>query len=204
MATADPGHRLERLVFFSDAVFAIAITLLVLDIHAPDLPRTASDAAWRHALVSLVPNAMAFLLSFLVVAVLWITHHRLFSFVAHFQRRLLWPNLLLLLAVAFLPFASALLSRSTASTVPSAIYCCVLLFAAMMKTWLTITALKPDLLAHHVSSRTILVERRRSWLMPAACLLALVATLFASSANNMWALLVMPVALRLPWFRLSD
>jgi uncharacterized membrane protein len=62
---------LDRLVFFSDAVFAIAVTLLVLDIHVPDLPRVVSNAdAWR-AFTDLTPSFFAFALSFLVIGRFW-------------------------------------------------------------------------------------------------------------------------------------
>ncbi len=65
-------HRLERLAFFSDAVFAIAITILVVDIHVPQLGNNASNMDWVRALLALAPNFGAYALSFVVIGMLCI------------------------------------------------------------------------------------------------------------------------------------
>ena len=100
---------MERLVFFSDAVFAIAITLLVLEIKVPDRESIGSASALTHALGALIPRFFAFFLSFLVVGFYWIQHHTMFRYIRRWDDRLIVINLLLLLCVAFLPFPVALL-----------------------------------------------------------------------------------------------
>ncbi len=98
---------LERLIFFSDAVFAIAITLLVLDIQLPGDPRPQD---FPDALLKTVPAIGAYVLSFFVIGSYWIAHHRLYQHVIRFDNRLLWLDLLLLLFVAFIPFPTRVLA----------------------------------------------------------------------------------------------
>ena len=103
----------ERVVFFSDAVFAIVITLLVLPLTAEiELPEGGDVAAevWR-----LWPEALSFAVSFLVIGQFWLAHHRMF---AHLQRHdpgLLWFNLISLLTVSFMPFPTAVLGAHSAA-----------------------------------------------------------------------------------------
>jgi uncharacterized membrane protein len=111
-------HRLERLIFFSDAVFAIAITLLVIEIHVPDL--NGSEGFF------------GFALSFLVIGRFWIGHHNAMGHVATYTQRLVWPNLLLLMAIAFMPFATAFMSQNIGQLVPTAFYNGVLLVTALL------------------------------------------------------------------------
>jgi uncharacterized membrane protein len=113
---------LERVVFFSDAVFAIAITLLVLEIEVPHLPGTAPVAAYWEALTELIPSFLAFLLSFLVIGRFWLSHHQIFGRVKHFHLGLVWPNMLYLLAIAFMPFTTAFVAAGHNGFVPALCY----------------------------------------------------------------------------------
>lgn len=130
---------LDRLVFFSDAVFAIAITLLVLEIEVPNLPGTArSPEAW-HALAELAPSFFAFVLSFLVIGRFWMAHHERFRSLSRFDARLMWPNLIYLLAVAFMPFATAFMGRNIGHFVPALIYNLTMLTLSALAVWLAWT-----------------------------------------------------------------
>jgi uncharacterized membrane protein len=93
-----------RLEAFSDGVFAIVITLLILNVHVPD-GRTLTLQSLR----PLVPPLATFVLSFIIVGVYWISHHHTLHFVKEVNRRLLWLNLLVLLCVVFIPFPTSLL-----------------------------------------------------------------------------------------------
>jgi TMEM175 potassium channel family protein len=101
----------ERLSFFSDAVMAIAITLLVVDLRVPELGPKPTDAALQAALRELVPGFFAFFLSFAVIAVWWNGHHRLFGALRIGDGRILLLNFVFLASVAFLPFPTAILGR---------------------------------------------------------------------------------------------
>jgi len=103
------GTDVERTVYFSDAVFAIAITLLALEIRVPD--GAEKPAALREALVGLWPKLFSFLISFWFVGTYWVAHHRVFHHVRGYDRRLLFINLLFLMWIVLLPFSSALLGE---------------------------------------------------------------------------------------------
>jgi uncharacterized membrane protein len=105
------GIGLERLIFFSDAVFAIAITLLVLDVKIPEIPDGLETTELPGQVAALVPNILAYFISFMIISVFWIVHHGTFAYIRRYDHRLLWLNLYLLLFVAFLPFPAALLAQ---------------------------------------------------------------------------------------------
>ena len=101
----------RRVEAFSDGVFAIAITLLVLDLKLPALPAAPTNADLLQALIRLEPTALSYLVSFLVIGSFWVSHHRLFEAVRHVSPRMLWLNLVLLLCVSFLPFPTTVLGQ---------------------------------------------------------------------------------------------
>jgi len=106
------GHKkefqLERLILFSDAVFAIAITLLALEIKVPELHQgliTENDLL--NSLGHMTPKFIGFLMSFFIIGQYWSVHHRLFGFVTNYNLSLLWLNLVFLLAVIIMPFTTS-------------------------------------------------------------------------------------------------
>jgi len=104
--------QLERLILFSDAVFAIAITLLVIEIKIPEIhEKPVTDNAVLHKLKELIPKFVGFLVSFFLIGQYWIVHHRMFSFVINFTDRLIWLNILFLFAIALMPFSTAFYSE---------------------------------------------------------------------------------------------
>jgi uncharacterized membrane protein len=108
----------ERLVFFSDAVIAIAITLLVIDLRLPEAAPIAGSRDLAAALGQILPRLVSVLVSFVVIGSLWLSHHRFFRLVRSFDTGLLLLNLVFLLFVASLPFPTALVGRY--STIPEA------------------------------------------------------------------------------------
>jgi uncharacterized membrane protein len=137
---------LERLLFFSDAVFAIAITLLILDIKVPDA--LEGRDALIGALVDLWPKFLSYLLSFLVIGVYWAIHHRLFRYIRGHDGRLVWLNILFLLSIAFLPFPTSLLSSYPGQQVSVIFY----------SGALTVTGLLLNAIWQHVSRSHHLVD----------------------------------------------
>ena len=96
----------SRVEAFSDGVFAIAITLLILDVHVP----SASQGNLGAALIRQWPTYVAYLISFAFIGIMWVNHHRLFNHIRRSDNRLLFLNLLLLLGVTVVPFPTALLA----------------------------------------------------------------------------------------------
>jgi uncharacterized membrane protein len=101
-----------RVEAFSDGVFAIAITLLILEIHAPE--PGAAGGLWA-GLLALWPSYVAFLLSFFVVLIMWVNHHELMRLARFVTYPLLFANGVLLLTVTFVPFPTAVLARHLAT-----------------------------------------------------------------------------------------
>jgi uncharacterized membrane protein len=104
--------QLERLILFSDAVFAIAITLLVIEIKVPEIhEKPIKEAILLHKLAELIPKFVGFIISFLLIGQYWIVHHRMFSFVINYTDRLIWLNILFLFAIALMPFSTGFYSE---------------------------------------------------------------------------------------------
>ena len=123
----------SRMEAFSDGVFAVALTLLILDVRFPD------DAApTLEALSQLLPQIFTFVLSFVIVGVYWVAHHNMLHLIRAVDRYLLWLNLLLLLTVVFLPFSASLLGRHLGDATAVVVYGANLLLvnAAGTLVWL--------------------------------------------------------------------
>jgi uncharacterized membrane protein len=132
MSQRHPDHLLERMLFFSDAVFAIAITLLIIEVHVPEIPPGSAPGIYLHALWELLPAFFGYVLSFLVIARFWITHHSAFAHSPPFDAKLLWPNIQLLMSIAFMPFATAFMARNIGAMVPALVYFLVLMAASLL------------------------------------------------------------------------
>ena len=96
---------MARIAAFSDGVFAIAITLLTLQLEIPKGGNLGQE------LMDLQRNFVAFVISFLVVGVYWVAHHRLFALVARYDMRLIWLNLLMLFFIVLQPFTTSVIAE---------------------------------------------------------------------------------------------
>jgi TMEM175 potassium channel family protein len=125
VTVARAGHlEYDRILFFSDAVFAIAITLLIVD-----LPSQLLSAADSHTQVQSgqvlrqsEPGIIGFGISFAVIGLFWVGHHGLFRYIKSIDRRLMLLNLLFVGIIAFLPFPTAVLSATSSSQVPAVVF----------------------------------------------------------------------------------
>jgi uncharacterized membrane protein len=105
----------ERLTLFSDAVFAVILTIMVLELKAPDEP--AFSALWP-----LWPTAISYAVSYLFIAIIWTNHHYLMRFVGPPTLKLIWINFVHLFMVSLLPFATAWTARTRLASSPLAFY----------------------------------------------------------------------------------
>jgi len=124
----------ERLLFFSDAVFAIAITLLALDIR---LPPAHEGAALAQRISSLAPQVLAYVISFFQLAQFWNAHHQLFRHIVQYDSTLVWLNMVFLLLIAFLPVPTSALGESgvTSVSVTFLASCLTLIAIAELGVW---------------------------------------------------------------------
>lgn len=101
----------RRVESLADGVFAIAMTLLVLEVHVPELAEPITGAGMVTALSGILPSVAGYVVSFVILGMIWIGHHNQFHFIRRVDRGLLWINIFYLLSIAFVPFATAFLTR---------------------------------------------------------------------------------------------
>ncbi|MGI8741394.1 MAG: TMEM175 family protein [Bryobacteraceae bacterium] len=112
-------HRIEAL---SDGLFAIVMTLLVLELKVPDLPRSSSNTEILAKLREIGPSFFTFGLTFMLSAMFWFLHHLAFQFTRHLTRTMVWLNLIFLMFVSLLPFSAGMLGRFLRSQTAECIY----------------------------------------------------------------------------------
>jgi len=161
----------ERLIAFSDGVFAVIVTIMVLELKAPDQP--VFSALWP-----LWPTAISYAVSYLFIAIIWINHHHLMRFVGPPTLGLIWINFLHLFMVSLLPFATAWVARSELASAP------VMLYAGLFVCIdLAHNVFEHQVLARadaaHVSMRMRRIARRRSLTVLAGFIIAMLVALVA-------------------------
>jgi uncharacterized membrane protein len=185
---------LSRIAAFSDGVMAVAITLLVLNIETPDV----SDGDLPDALVDLIPSLVAYVLAFALVGRYWVIHHGLFATFVRFDGLLVTLNLIFLMLMALVPFATNLVDDY--STVPLAVACfgALLGLAALVNWLMTIHALRANLVHEKVRGDASPLGQSVSLGFAILCFLSVpVAFLSPTVAWLMWAsLLVLRYPLR--------
>jgi uncharacterized membrane protein len=97
------------LVTFSDGIFTIAITLLILEIRLPDIASIDIDARFLESLMTISPKILGFILSFFIIAMYWLSYHRIFYFIRKSDRVLMFDNILFLFFIVFLSFPTYLI-----------------------------------------------------------------------------------------------
>jgi uncharacterized membrane protein len=156
----------ERILFFSDAIFAISITLLVLEIKVPSPQQEFSELQLGLALLQMTPKIIGFFVSFFLIGQTWIEHHRICSFLGTYNFGMLWRNLWLLFFVAFLPFATTLMSEYYYSRLAIGIYACSFAGLGLAKASLWHHAVRLNLLATDIDAAQAARISRRVWATP--------------------------------------
>ena len=167
--------QLERMILFSDAVFAIAITLLVIEIKIPEEHEAVSDKKLLYALGHLIPKFIGFFISFMLIGIYWTVHHRMFGFVTNYTRKLLLLNLVFLFFVALMPFSTGFYSEYAGPDlirhqlkVPLTFYvlnfCCVGFVNYLM--WVYITNPKNKVAEPPIDPMTAKISKFRAFVVP--------------------------------------
>lgn len=157
----------SRVEAFSDGVFAIALTLLILGIKVPDLTDSASNTKLYQSLTNLWPSYFAFILSFAAVLIMWINHHGFFKYLKKINSAFLFANGFLLLTVTFINFPTAVLAKyfdTPAFNIASAFYCGSLLLINVSYNLLWFSsAYKRKLVKDEISDALIIKIRNAYW-----------------------------------------
>jgi uncharacterized membrane protein len=161
----------ERVAFFSDAIFAIAMTLLVVDLDVPKIADETSSRDLWEALGDMQPQLLMFFISFAVLGSFWLAHHRSFGRLVAIDRRATAINLIYLAFIAFLPFPSSMLGIYGDNSVAVAVYACCIAVIAGLDALMSEIAARHGLFRDHPSAEVIHWQRVLS-LIPAAYFLA--------------------------------
>jgi uncharacterized membrane protein len=146
------GHlHLTRIEAFSDGVFAIVVTLLVLELKLPVLKDHGSVSELAHQLVELAPKFLSWLISFIIVCKFWLNHHHVLGLAHHANYGLAWLNSLFLMGQAFIPFPTAMMGEHPTNPLAVSIFGAVfavntLLFIALQR-YIVHNLIKPELAA---------------------------------------------------------
>jgi uncharacterized membrane protein len=162
----------DRLAAFSDAVFAVIVTVMVLELKAPG-ERSFS------ALVPLWPTVISYVVSYLFIAIIWVNHHYLVRFAGPPTLGLIWINFVHLFLVSLLPFATAWIARTQLASSPVALYAglfvCIDIAYNVFERKILAGA---D--ARHLPARTRRLARRRSLIVLAIFTISVLVAFVAS------------------------
>lgn len=193
-------NSLGRLLALSDGVFAIAMTLLALDLKVPDLGGNPTDAVLRHALSANAGTYGAFLLTFYVIAGYWTRHRRLMRSVVTTHPTLIRDTLVLLLLVAAMPFPASLLGRYGSEGTALALYGAANALATLTLIVLSSDVRRLQLSDGPLSARDDYAHRWSSWLNLIVFLLCLPAG-YVLGHHGPYVLLLLAIPAPLVWTR---
>ena len=188
-------RKLERLIFFSDAIFAIAITLLVIEVHVPRLEHV-TEIGLANALLAQTTQYIGFVVSFFVIGRFWMGHHRAFAMLDRSDDTLMWRNLLFLMTIAFMPFPTALVSNYATTRVGVGVYAGWLILSGLLNLSVVRYLTRGPLLSPEASPDDARLARRSAWSPIAVGTLALAGAAI-TPAGALVPLLASPVIVRL-------
>jgi uncharacterized membrane protein len=192
-SSPEAGKDRDRIVNLSDGVFAIAITLLVLDIRVPDIPENLVASELPRELLSLWPKYLGYFLSFAGISIFWVIHHAIFRPIRAYDRTLLYLNFLFLMVVAFVPFPTSLLGEYGNYQLPVAIYAATLAIGRLLLTTIHWYSTRNDrLLDEAVTPATVRFFLIRGLTIPAIFLLSIGISFFSVNAA-IWTWFIMIV-----------
>ena len=169
-------NRIEALI---DGIFAVALTLLVLDIKLPEGMTYATNEALWNRLLSLERHFAIYAISFIVIGIYWVAHRVQFHYVRYTDRRLIWINMLFLLLISFLPFATDLVGDHEDLVLPCEIYgVTLLLLSGLSYLHLRYLSRHPYLATPELTPLAVRLIKRRIALFTAIPALSMVIALF--------------------------
>ncbi|SEA57767.1 Protein of unknown function [Arachidicoccus rhizosphaerae] len=141
--------QVDRLILFSDAVFAIAITLLIIEIHPPSLEGLpATDSAFGEKMAEMIPEFIGFFMSFALIGLYWSKHHAVFGYITDYSPKLIFLNLVLLAAIVLMPFSTQVYSAYVSEKYvhllgPFLIYSLNIILCGLANFWIWVYITKP-------------------------------------------------------------
>ena len=192
-----------RMEALTDGIFAIAMTLLVLELKIPDLPKSVGASQLLESIGHEAPAFFSFFVSFLYCGLLWVMHHLAMHFVRHLQIALVWLNLLFLMSISVMPFSCGLLGHFLRNPVAQEIYFANMFVAAALLAAHWLVARKKKLISEDEPQKAQLMGQQ-IFFFPIALGAALLAVHFINPQAGFYAMAIVLVALRLwqkTWYR---
>jgi uncharacterized membrane protein len=182
-----------RTISFSDAVIAIAITLLALDLKVPQVPESSAAAELPRALLGLWPNLFSFVLSFWIIGSYWLAHRRISEVVGAYDRRMQLINLLFLMWIVLMPFSTALVGEYEHQQLPVVIYAVHNILTSLTLAWLWRHARDSSLVEANLDPRVVRHSTFRALVVQGVFLLSIgISFLSVDVARLSW-LLIWPL-----------
>jgi uncharacterized membrane protein len=180
-APAAAGLAKARVEALADGIFAVAMTLLILDVK---VPAVAHPAELAHELLALWPKCLSYLISFVMLGVYWVGHHAQFHLIRHTDRVLLWINILFLMSISFVPFSTALLSTYPHQQLAVGVYGSNLILTGLIlyAHWSYATGAR-RLIDRDLDAGIVRFASRRILIGPAMFALAIAVSFFATGPS---------------------
>lgn len=195
------GLSTKRIESLTDGIFAIAMTILVLNLHLPISGGKTTNLVLQNALLGQTNQFFNYFLSFVLLAVFWILHHQQFHYIQRTDRRHLWINVLLLMFVALVPFSTSLVNDFSGAWVDELFFSANLFVIGLLFFWNWFYATQHHRLVDgSLDHRQIQLGKRRTMILPAISLLAILIS-FIFNPLAMLVFLLIPLLLSLPGFR---
>ncbi len=170
----------NRIEAFSDGVFAVAITLLVINLQVPQITSSLVSSELVPKLGELWPKFLSYALSFVIVGIYWVAHHNTFHYIKRSDRTLLWLNILMMMCIVFIPFPTALLGQYPEQQISVIIYGGTLVitgFVLQLLWWYTTS--NHRLVGKEIDPQLVQRATRRNLTAPLIYLLAIGISLFS-------------------------
>src|SRR5687767_9401686 len=152
----------NRIEALSDGIFAIVMTLLILEFHVPNLPSNAPNVEVLPALIALWPKFVSYIVTFVSLGFFWVGHHIMYHAIRRADRTLLWLNILFFMFVSLLPFSTSVLNAFPQAFVAPFFFGGNLAVIGwiLFLQWIYVSS-QPDMLAHFVTARYRAIVKSR-------------------------------------------
>jgi len=184
----------NRIEALSDGIFAIVMTLLILEVHVPNLPSNAPNVEVAPALIALWPKFASYIVSFISLGFFWVGHHIMYHAIRRADRTLLWLNIFFFMFVSLLPFSTSLLNAFAEAFIAPLFFGSNLAIIGwiLFFQWRYASS-QPDMLASFVTAEYRETVRSRMLIIPAATTLTVSICFWSQGISLLIYLLLLPL-----------
>ena len=192
------GLTTKRIESLTDGIFAIAMTILVLNLHLPDGGASSTNSMLQHQLLGQANKIFNYFLSFVLLAVFWMVHHQQFHVIKRTDRTHLWINVLLLMFVALVPFSTSLVGDFSSAWIDELCFSANLFIIGLLFYWNWSYATQQHRLVDEtLEEKRIQLGKRRSLVLPVVSVLAMLTSYIFTPLATLVFILI-PILLALP------